>query len=286
MSLSLRRVDFDEGYKAWLRAPFTAGEGRLVTLSEGGAYVATRLHLLPQSQLGVAIEVPELRRTLQVEAVVAWENRGERRPSRQPEGYGLRFLRVPHASAEAIRWLLQRVERQAEERESARAGERAREEHEVVPTRALSPDEIEAAMERARASSTSERREGRPSPAARASHVFPGSEAPPYRLEANNVVARVPPSTAGVFILAYDRTLDAFVGRADTDLRKSLTEFIGEYSFFHIEPVPARKERFERECELYHRLGGDRGQLDNREHPLPPAGPQLKCPVCVKERLG
>lgn len=233
-----------------------------MTLSQGGAYVATPVNLLPQAQLSVAIEIPELSRTVEVEAVVAWENRGPRRPSSShPDGYGIRFIRVPTASAEAIQWLLQRDPSSSHDPES---------------TRALSPVEIQRAMENARARFGEE--------AARVAtpvNPFAEPEGPPYRLRPSMLAARVPRSP-GVFVVSYDRTLEARVGRADQDLRQSLEGLVGSYAYFHVEVIPERKERFERECELYHRLGGDRGQLDNFEHPLPPPGRQLKCPVCVK----
>jgi len=254
-----------------------------MTLSEGGAYVATPLALLPQAQLRVAIQIPELQRTVEVEAVVAWENRGERRPSAQPEGYGLRFIKVPNASGEAIRWLLRKNSR----------------DHAAGPetTRGLSSTEVQEAMKRAEVVAAHKSREsqgihGMPRsvgdmttktlPTLSRPEAEPEPENPPYTLEPVTLQAKVPPSTPGVFILSFDRTMDARIGRADTDLRLALSEFLGKYAYFHFEGVPARKERFERECELYHRLGGDRGQLDNEEHPLPPPGPQLKCPVCVK----
>jgi hypothetical protein len=41
-------------------------------------------------------------------------------------------------------------------------------------------------------------------------------------------------------------------------------------------------DRFHKECELFHDLGGDRGQLDNADHPAPPARGNLACPLCVK----
>ena len=110
----------------------------------------------------------------------------------------------------------------------------------------------------------------------------PEEERPPYPLNPASIERRVFPLTPGVFILSYDRTMDALVGRADTDLRATLLEFQDRYAFFHIEVVFPSKERFERECEMYHRMGGDRGQLENAFHPVPPPGPQLNCPVCVK----
>jgi hypothetical protein len=290
MQASPRRVDFTEGYHVRLRAALNRGEGRLMTLSEGGAYVATPVTLLPQAQLSVTIDIPELEQTVEVEAIVAWENRGSPRRSTQPEGYGLRFIRIPSASEEAIRWLLKRDERA--DQDPAR-------------TRALSPHEVRDAIEKAQAIyGEAARRVQHPTnplletraewqprpPATFAPETFEAIEleiddepdGPPYRLTPSELESRVPLSSPGVFVLSYDGRFDARIGRADADLRKSLAEFIGEYAYFHFEVVSARRERFERECELFHRLGGDRRQLDNEEHPLPPAGPQLKCPVCVK----
>lgn len=303
MPTSARRVDFADGYQVRLRAALNGGDGRLMTLSEGGAYVATPLALLPQAQLHIAIQIPELERTVEVEAVVAWENRGDRRPSAQPEGYGLRFIKVPTASGEAIKWLLRRQERSTRDPEI---------------TQGLSPADVLEAMERARdrfgAEAVAAREPMNPLTAPRRKTRALGdlttqtlvplngrpkeagipdligddvggeheTSGPPYRLDAVVIHERVAPSTPGVFVLSYDRTMDARIGRADTDLRLALSEFLDRYAYFHFEAIAPRKERFERECELYHRLGGDRGQLDNEEHPLPPPGPQLKCPVCVK----
>jgi len=305
MPTSARRVDFAEGYQVRLRAALNGGDGRLMTLSEGGAYVATPLALLPQAQLHIAIQIPELERTVEVEAVVAWENRGDRRPSAQPEGYGLRFIKVPTASGEAIKWLLRRQDRSTRDPET---------------TQGLSPADVLEAMERARDRFGSDavvaREPMNPLMAPRRKSSALGDLAtqtlvpanrmsssskdvgvpasigddivddepvgPPYRLDAVVIHEQVAPSTAGVFVLSYDRTMDARIGRADTDLRLALSEFLDRYAYFHFEAIAPRKERFERECELYHRLGGDRGQLDNEEHPLPPPGPQLKCPICVK----
>ena len=307
MPASARRIDFAEGYQVRLRAALNGGDGRLLTLSEGGAYVATSLALLPQAQLHIAIQIPELKRTVEVEAVVAWENRGKGRPSAQPDGYGIRFIKVPTASGEAIKWLLRRQDRQNGDPET---------------TQGLSPADVLEAMERARDRLgpeavaareplnplTAHRRRSRALGDVTTKTLAPvhaktdagiaepvdtmdtiGSDivddkpqGPPYRLDSVVIQERVAPSTAGVFVLSYDRTMDARIGRADSNLRLALSEFLDRYAYFHFEAIAPRKERFERECELYHRLGGDRGQLDNEEHPLPPPGPQLKCPVCVK----
>ncbi|HXV61342.1 MAG TPA: PilZ domain-containing protein [Vicinamibacteria bacterium] len=225
MQISPRRVVFPQGYYVRFRAALNHGDGRLMTLSEGGAYVATVVNLLPQAQLSMAIDIPELDRTVEVEAVVAWENRGATRRSSQPDGYGLRFIRVPAPSAEAIQWLLRQEPEQR-------------------------------------------------TPLAEAS--------PRYPLDIDFMATSVPPSAAGIFVVGRDQGIAARIGRADSDLKKSLAELVGRYGFFHFELVATRKERFERECELYHQLGGPHGGLDNEEHPIPSPGSELMCPVCTQ----
>ena len=247
---------------------------------------------------------------MEVEAVVAWENRGNGRPCAQPEGYGLRFIKVPTASGEAIKWLLRRQDRQSGDPETTQglspadvveAMERARDRfgpEAVVAREPLNP--LTASRRRSRALGdvttktlapvNTKTDAGMPEPIDPLGPLSPLNndiiddepEGPPYRLDSVVIHEQVGPSTPGVFVLSYDRTMDARIARADTDLRLALSEFLDRYAYFHFEAIAPRKERFERECELYHRLGGDRGQLDNEEHPLPPPGPQLKCPVCVK----
>ena len=273
MPASARRVDFADGYPVRLRDALHGGSGRLITLSEGGAYVATPLALLPHAQLHLAIQIPELERSVEVDAVVAWENRGKERPSMQPEGYGMRFINIPRAAGVGIRWLLRRNKHERFPKDPA-------------TTQALAPAEVLAAMARAeqpatRTQTDSDRSLGEMMTAT-VTGLEPQEERPPYPLNPASVERRVFPLTPGVFILSYDRTMDALVGRADTDLRATLLEFQDRYAYFHFEVVFPRKERFERECEMFHRMGGDRGQLENGIHPLPPPGPQLKCPVCVK----
>ena len=260
---SPRRVDFIEGYHVRLRAALNRGEGKLVTLSQGGAYVATPLSLLPQAQLSVAIDIPELSRVVEVEAVVAWENRGPQRPSStQPDGYGLRFIRVPTVSAEAIQWLLHREERRGHDNPAS--------------TQALSPWEVREMMERAEEQFGLEAANVH-----RPTNPFEEPEGPPHRLETSVLKARAP-RAPGVFVLSYERAVGARVGRSDDNLRESLSAFVGQYAYFHFEVVPASKDRFEKECELFHDLGGDRGQLDNAEHPIPPPKGHLECPLCVR----
>lgn len=263
---SPRRVDFSEGYHVRLRAALNGGEGRLVTLSQGGAYVATPLSLLPQAHLAVAIEIPELSRIVEVEAVVAWENRGPQRPAAaQPDGYGLRFIRVPTVSAEAIQWLLHREERRKDDNPAT--------------TQALSPWEVREMMERA------EEQFGLDAANVhRPTNPFEEPDGPPFRLEPSVLTARAP-RAPGVFVLGYERAIGARVGRSDDDLRETLSTFVGHYSFFYFEVVPASRDRFVKECEIFHDLGGGQGQLDNAEHPVSPGNGDFECPYCVNGRV-
>ena len=275
MPASARRVDFADGYPVRLSAALHGGSGRLVTLSEGGAYVATPMALLRHAQLRLAIQIPELERIVEVDAVVAWENRGQNRPSMQPEGYGMRFINIPRTTGVAIRWLLRRNKREHFPENTAQSS-----------SQAVSAAEVRAAMAHTEPQA-SRAQAGTGGPSAEiTTQTLTGleqeEERPPYPLNPASIERRVFPLTPGVFILSYDRTMDALVGRADTDLRATLLEFQDRYAYFHIEVVFPSKERFERECEMYHRMGGDRGQLENAFHPVPPAGPQLNCPVCVK----
>jgi hypothetical protein len=118
----------------------------------------------------------------------------------------------------------------------------------------------------------------------RPTNPFEEPEGPPHRLEASVLRARVPRSP-GVFVLGYERAIGSRVGRADGDLLDSLSAFLGHYSFFHFEVVLSPRDRFYKECELFHDLGGDRGLLDNPDHPKPPHRGDLACPFCAKARV-
>jgi len=238
------RVDLGDGLPVKINAALNSGNGRLVNLSANGAYVKTGMALLPQAQVRLRIVVPSERRWVETEAVVAWENRGPVIRGGLPPGYGLRFLKIPEETAEMIRG------------------------HLASPTSAPAlSDSRDALAERVK------------KPADASGFATGEADGPPYRLTEGGVVAHTPEGAKGVFVLSYDRTQEARVGRADDDLRTTLRSFIGEYAFFYHEIIDGEEERFCRECELYHRLGGDRGQLDTDEHPATPAG--LDCPICA-----
>ena len=95
--------------------------------------------------------------------------------------------------------------------------------------------------------------------------------------EFNQVAIDKVPECLAVFLLGRGEGNVAFVGRADENLRKSLSEYIGKgYTHFRYVRVPWLKEGFEMQCRLYHHEGGRR-RLDNTEHPQ---GPTTKMSLC------
>jgi len=108
-------------------------------------------------------------------------------------------------------------------------------------------------------------------------------EGPPYPLRADSL-ARNAPDAPGIFALSYDRAQEAWVGRADRSIRATLGRFVGEYAYFYCEVIEDATRRFHSECKMFHHMGGDRGQLDNLEHPFPPPQTGIECPVCVASK--
>jgi hypothetical protein len=242
-----RRVDFPEGIPVALRFFLVSGKGKILNLSSTGAYIATSMYLLPQAGVRLKIILREEKRWFETDAVVVWENRGTvgRRDGLAP-GYGFRFVDPGPDAQRAIEKLI--------------AGEAA-----ARPVKDV--DEIES----------------EPEPRSVVHDDEP--QGPPFRLRKDVVKKKTPARVSGIFVLSYDRTQEARVGRADEDLRATLGAFEGEYAYFYFEAIGPSDERYFRECELYHRLGGDRGQLDNTSHPVPPTGLDVDCPVCVAAKL-
>ncbi len=263
-----RRVDFKDGIPVGVRSFLVSGKGRLLNLSMTGAYVATPLYLLPQARVRLSIVLRQEKRWVEADAVVVWENRGTvGRREGLPPGYGLRFVDLANDARGTIEKLLRGEVAPAVPVPEPRPPEPADlgdlvEEPRPEP---LPPPARDPAREMAR----EEEREG-----------------PPFPLRADVIQREIPAASPGVFVLSYDRTQETRVGRADEDLRATLSAFEGEYAYFYFEPIEEADERYFRECELYHRLGGDRGQLDNTLHPKPPESlTSADCPVCVAAKL-
>jgi hypothetical protein len=93
-------------------------------------------------------------------------------------------------------------------------------------------------------------------------------------------VQTVPEGLLGVFQLARGEDHIAYVGRADNaNLRECIMEMLDKgYSHFQYANLPWTKETYEMHCRLYHHAGG-RNRLDNLDHPYPPEGKHLQCPM-------
>ncbi|HSF16658.1 MAG TPA: PilZ domain-containing protein [Vicinamibacteria bacterium] len=106
MASVIQRVDLSDDYLVWLKTSFNEGTGKLLSLSPGGAYVATSMSLLPQAQVRLRILPPKEPYSFELEAVVNWENQGNQRRGPFPPGYGVRFTELGSSAVEAIREVL------------------------------------------------------------------------------------------------------------------------------------------------------------------------------------
>ena len=258
-----RRVDVTQKVPVRISSLFNTGKGELLNLSSMGAYVATPMYLLPQASVKLQIVLREERRWVEAEAVVVWENRGtvERRDN-LPPGYGLRFVAVPQETEAVLEALL--------------SGD-----SQVTPPEPASVHEPHTApsLDATLAPGTVVP----PPPTAESFDEEPVG--PPYPLRGEHVGRHTPEAQPGIYVLSYDRTQETRVGRADTDLQSTIAAFEGDYAYFYCETIDNVEERYARECELFHRLGGDRGRLDNADHPATPESIELDCPVCVHEQV-
>jgi hypothetical protein len=102
----------------------------------------------------------------------------------------------------------------------------------------------------------------------------------PYRLMFEDVHAAVPAGAPGVFALGYSGRDGAFyvnyIGRADSDLRNRLLDFIGSDVAFKFKPSETAEEAFHRECEVFHMLRPP----GNRVHPARARFTAWSCPRC------
>jgi len=266
------RVDLSTRFSVLIKAALNSGQGQILNLSEGGAYVATKMLLLPQAVVKLRVSLPREDRWLDLEGVVTWENRGANRKLAHPPGYGLRFTRIPGESRDQLR----RIVRGALPDNSAESPHIESLESSDGPSRPKSAKSPESTNQAPPAVATPIVRSDT-SPALSVGFAEE-TEAAPYRLTREAVASRVPSEGSGVFVLYFNRAQEARVGRADRDPRAALLPFVGEYGFFWFESVLGVEETYRRECQLFHHFGGERGQLDVIDHPIPPAG--LAEPAC------
>jgi hypothetical protein len=98
---------------------------------------------------------------------------------------------------------------------------------------------------------------------------------------AENIKSSVPANTLGVFQLSRGDEKPCLVERSDTDLLAAMMDYLDKgYAKFQWVEVPWSKEGFEMHCRLYHHGGGK--QLDNLDHPYPPEGKLICCPMSAQ----
>ena len=106
MAVVIKRVDLSDDFAVLIKTTLNQGRGKLLSLSAGGAYVATSMSLLPRAQVRLKIVVRGAKRTFEVAAMVNWENQGANSRSALPPGYGVRFTDLDSVGVEAIRAIL------------------------------------------------------------------------------------------------------------------------------------------------------------------------------------
>jgi hypothetical protein len=108
----------------------------------------------------------------------------------------------------------------------------------------------------------------------------------PFALDRGNVDQYVG-NNIGAFTLgaANERGefVPRYVGRSDTDVNQQLKSWIGRYQQFEYRHFLSTRAAFEKECRLFHDLGGTE-RLDNTAHPARPAASDWVCPHCSAYR--
>ncbi|MCX6659555.1 MAG: hypothetical protein NTX81_04150 [Candidatus Bathyarchaeota archaeon] len=112
----------------------------------------------------------------------------------------------------------------------------------------------------------------------------------PYDFRKEIVESTVLSRRAGNYSIGYTPPMGAgfvpkIVGGSDEDLQQELLQQLDiaarrGYDKFVFKYVNSPEERFEHECLNYHSF---QQQLDNKQHPQPPAGTKLSCPDRVCE---
>jgi len=71
-----------------------------------------------------------------------------------------------------------------------------------------------------------------------------------------------------------------YVGWSDSDIKNEIRAMLGgRYSAFRYSYALTAKDAFEKNCRIFHDLGG-KVMLDNKEHPARPERVKWRCPLC------
>ncbi|HLB29051.1 MAG TPA: hypothetical protein VJM69_02840 [Dehalococcoidia bacterium] len=98
-------------------------------------------------------------------------------------------------------------------------------------------------------------------------------------LKVDRVLSRNGP---GFYMLGDERAEPRYVGRSDDNLGAALKGWAQHptYHYFWFEHTATPREAYQGQCRRWHELGGAKGLLDNRDHPVPPADADWWCPAC------
>lgn len=87
----------------------------------------------------------------------------------------------------------------------------------------------------------------------------------------------IAPGTFGLGVLNSDgRFMMLFVGRSDSDVRKTLKTYVGKANRFKFECYDDPAQAFQKECELFHFVK----PKANKIHPQRMAGSDWRCASC------
>lgn len=95
-----------------------------------------------------------------------------------------------------------------------------------------------------------------------------------------SIADQIPYGVIGAYILSRDGQSANYVGRSDRDLGaeilKTAQALNAGYTHFFFERAETPQEAYIQECKWYHAYSF----VENKEHPKPPTGVNMKCPIC------
>ena len=108
----------------------------------------------------------------------------------------------------------------------------------------------------------------------------------PWSLSEKNIEKIAKLAAPGAFVLGTQQGsqfLVSHVGRGDDDVQTALFDAFdraGRATHFKMSYLATSHAAWQKHCHLWHGYGGAEGQLYSREHPEPPNGSRVECPVC------
>ncbi len=111
----------------------------------------------------------------------------------------------------------------------------------------------------------------------------------PFQLDENVIDAVITQTTPAVYLIRRIEETEAYahykarIERADAGaLKDELKQWIGsDYRVFCFQYVKGIDTAFQRQCILWHEMGGAANELDNERHPVPNEGCTALCSICA-----